>query len=31
MAYEIVEQCSIGKKDENLNEDGWIATSNYVQ
>ncbi len=30
MAYEIVEQCSIGKKDENLNEDGWIATSNYV-
>ena len=30
MAYEIIEQCSIGKKDETLNEDGWIATPYYV-
>lgn len=30
MAYQIIEQSCIGKKDEAHNEDGWIATPDYV-
>ena len=30
MAYQIIEQCSIGKRDDEHNEDGWIATPDYV-
>lgn len=30
MSYQIIEESSIGKRDECSNEDGWIATSDYI-
>lgn len=30
MTYRIIEQSSIGKRDDAHNEDGWIATADYV-
>lgn len=30
MGYQIIEQSSIGKTDDAHNEDGWVATPNYV-
>lgn len=30
MSYQIIEESCIGKRDDSSNEDGWIATSDYI-